>query len=360
MSSGDDRFDGMLLALAQQTGGIEPLLEAIFGFLGRKTDFYKFHKDPKVAEDLVVKVFRSHQDRALQKERHAEEERAKLKAKEALIKQRQEAEKRKRDEEAEQRALRAKEEAARARQAAASKTKTAAASSPTTVQKQADFGIEEIESDEEEEEEVENNTAEAMPDATRAEGDSKAEPADGEDESANTESKGQTPNAGNGGSGPGYTWTQTLADLEVQVPVLPGTRGRQLNIDIARAHLIVGVKGEEPIIDGKFFAEVNASEAYWVLDEGTVIITLEKANKMEWWDCLITGHPTIDTSKVEPENSKLSDLDGDTRGVVEKMMYDQRQKAAGLPTSEEQEKQRIMEQFMAAHPEMDFSQAKIQ
>ncbi|KAL3658257.1 hypothetical protein V7S43_016647 [Phytophthora oleae] len=304
-----DRFDSMLLTIAQSQRGIEPLLDTVFSFLRRKTDFFT-GAEPKVIEDTILKSVRKQ---------------AALAEKQQFHKKQQEDEKRR------------KQEAARkAAELEKKQKKEEKANDPPR--------FEEILDDDETE------AKKVTPDQA------KASAAANEDEEGDNE----PPPAGNGGQTDKYEWTQTLQEAQVTFKVPGGTKSRQVDVEIRAGKLRVGLRGGETFVDGSLYNKVKVDDSFWTLEDGNrICIYLQKDNQMEWWKTIIQGDAEIDTQKVQPENSKLDDLDSDTRQTVEKMMFDQRQKAMGLPTSDDMQKQEVLQKFMAQHPEMDFSKAKI-
>uniref|UniRef100_A0A7S0P324 Nuclear migration protein nudC n=1 Tax=Calcidiscus leptoporus TaxID=127549 RepID=A0A7S0P324_9EUKA len=318
----DERFDGMYMQLASQMGGLDPLLDSFFGFLRRKTDFFTNAATPEAAQESVLKAFQKNKDRSLE---DAREKAAKEK-------------KRKADEEKRRARLKAEKEAKQQR-AEESRVEEAPAPAPPPAKA--------------EEEGEASGEASSAPSADSAAA-----------ESEEGEGKGLVP-VKNGAILDNYSWTQTLQDLQVIVAIPKGTRTKFLDVQILKQWLKVQVKGSDAVIEGELHKPIKMEDSTWSVEDNPVddnrllTISLSKANQMEWWNCVIAGDPEINTQKVEPENSKLSDLDGETRQTVEKMMYDQRQKAAGLPTADEQSKQDMLKKFMEQHPEMDFSKAKI-
>jgi len=167
------------------------------------------------------------------------------------------------------------------------------------------------------------------------------------------------PSVGNGSKTDLYSWTQTLAEVDTRIPVPPGTSSKQLVVEMKTNTLKVVVKGQV-LINDSWNHPIKAEDCMWTLDDKKLIIlTIYKKNAMEWWGKLLANEPEIDTQKIVPENSKVEDLDAETQTMVRKMQEDQRRKMMGLPSLEEEQKKDSLKKFMAQHPEMDFSNAKI-
>ncbi len=315
MGDREERLDGVLMGMAQQCeGGVPEMLDLIFGFLARKTDFYTGGKEGE-AEQMMMDRFRKHQDVA---KKAAEDKRRRMEEMNRKQKERAEREKAKEEEEMKKKVMKQEEQ---------------------------DSSIQEV-TDEQAEEFMKG--AEVNKDSE-----------DNKDKKEEKDKK-KKPNAGNGDDLDNYSWTQKLEEVEVRVKLPFPCKGRDLQVDMAKKKIMVKVKGQEKaLLEGELLKEIKLEESTWVLeDKKSVLVNMEKVNKMEWWDKLVTTDEPINTQEVQPENSKLSDLDGETRSMVEKMMFDQRQKEMGLPTSDEQKKQDMLGKFMKAHPEMDFSKCK--
>jgi len=322
MSDGEE-FDGMFMQVAERRRGIEPLFDSFFGFLRRRTDY--FTAGAGKADETMQAAFKKHLALAEQQ---------------AAIKKKEEDDKKKRAEKI--------------------ASKKAAADAAKKEQEKA----EKVEAGEDEVEEIVTAGAKEAIEEEEEKGAS-PEAAEGEDGNDSDDDPNKLkPNQGNGADMDKYNWVQTLEEVTMYVPVPGSTTGKNVVCDIQAEHIKIGIKGGETILDASLHKRVDTEECYWTLDAGadgkTIEILLQKTNKMEWWNCIAEGETEINTKKVSPENSKLSDLkDDETRQMVEKMMYDQRQKSMGLPTSEEQSKNDVLSKFMTQHPEMDFSQAKM-
>ena len=162
-----------------------------------------------------------------------------------------------------------------------------------------------------------------------------------------------------------YSWGQMdIMEISINVPLTKEIRSKDMDIVYDDKHLKVGIKGKEPIINGELFGAIDSESLIWTIDENNkgeknLIITFEK-REQTWWESIIKGDKVkVDTGKISPEASNLSDIkDPELKAQVEKMMFDTRQKQMGKPTSDILQKCPQIEDFMKAHPEMDFSHAK--
>lgn len=297
----DERYDGIMVKMIEDCKGYEGFFDLVFSMLRRKTDFFT---NPQVAEKIIAETGKRHigmfMNENKKKETKEMSRRERRKQKETEIN-----EKRKK----------AQEEVNNRRKAEKEAKELAAA-----------------------QEERKNN-----PNLPEFKVTGKAKPNDAN--GANTEN---------------YTWGQTLETVDIMIPVAKGTRVKDLEIVLGVTKVRVAMKdGTKVFLDGDWEENINSEDSFWTMEteEGRKVISMsltKKPNQDKWWESLLKGGFKIDTGKVNPEPSKLSDLDGDMRGEVEKMMFDMRQKQMGKPSSEELKKKDMLDKIMKANPNLKF------
>ena len=124
----------------------------------------------------------------------------------------------------------------------------------------------------------------------------------------------------------------------------------------------VQIKGvSTPILEGEFPERINEEESIWTLEPMVnnvriVKLWIQKKEKSRWERAIKEG------PKIEPlpdEVAEIEPLSDETRREVDKFDYSfGTYRTQGLPVVDERRKLEMLEKFMRAHPEMDFSNVK--
>lgn len=373
----EEKYDTALLGILQNEGKIETFLDAILGFLYRRTDFYRIMKSkndklgfpPGVALRMMASIHKKYEDMAAAAEK-------------AIEKQRQQMERKKTEKNAE---LNKKDttpvsETSKTTQKEKSvnvmetenKTneKTDKSNIATTKTDLSDIKGDKVNSENINSEKVEHKTVEDSLvvkmethelDSKMAEGDTGNE---GKTKEANTDKKTKTaidprtgkededpeltrqqkvfqddPESYNGARREHYRWAQSINDLDLRVNVPSHIKkGRDVKVDTNNKHVKVEFKDTsgslvQPV-NGDLTWEVHKDETVWSLVPGDHIhINFEKKEE-RWWEACFTDEPKINVRKIDASRP-MSDLDQEAQAKIEEMMYNDRQKKLGLPQTHE-------------------------
>ena len=79
----------------------------------------------------------------------------------------------------------------------------------------------------------------------------------------------------------------------------------KLDIKITPNHLTVGLIDFPPYLSEDLTKTVKASESLWQLDDGEIVITLEKTIKADTWTSVFKGHNEINEFQKEEMQKKM-------------------------------------------------------
>ncbi|NXP48151.1 NUDC3 protein, partial [Heliornis fulica] len=312
-----DMYDQALLGILQHVGNVEEFLRVLFGFLYRKTDFYRLLLrpgdrlgfPPGAAQALALQAFKFFERMARQDD---EKRRQELEAK-----------------------LRKKEE----EEEAAERVKLYPAAQEVEVETTAEL----VPAPDAEGSAGTQESAVAQYTATSpvsAEPLGAAAPAEPQPAELPTrQEQFQTnPDSYNGAVRENYAWSQDYSDLEIKVPVPKHiVKGKQVSVDISSSTIRVAVlegNSQRVLMEGKLTHKINTESSLWSLEPGKcVLISLNKGDEY-WWNAILEGEEQIDIDKINKERS-MATVDEEEHAVLDRLTFDYHQKLQGKPQSHE-------------------------
>ncbi|KAM6040671.1 nudC domain-containing protein 3 [Chlamydotis macqueenii] len=313
-----DMYDQALLGILQHVGNVEEFLRVLFGFLYRKTDFYRLLLrpgdrlgfPPGAAQAMALQAFKVFERMARQddEKRHRELE-AKL-----------------RKEEEEEEAAAAAERVNLPPAAQEVEVETTAEPSPAPDAEGA-AGMQDSA--------VAQDAAPGPVEPPGAAAPAEPWPA----ELPTRQEQFQTnPDSYNGAVRENYAWSQDYSDLEIKVPVPKHiVKGKQVAVDISSSTIRVAVlegSSQRVLMEGKLTHKINTESSLWSLEPGKcVLINLSKGDEY-WWNAILEGEEQIDIDKINKERS-MATVDEEEHAVLDRLTFDYHQKLQGKPQSHE-------------------------
>ncbi|XP_029025102.1 nudC domain-containing protein 3 [Betta splendens] len=146
------------------------------------------------------------------------------------------------------------------------------------------------------------------------------------------------PDSYNGAVRDTYSWSQDYTDVEVRVFV-PSTvvKGRQVSVALQTSSVRVSVREaakEKTLLEGEFTHKINTENSLWSLEPGKcVVLSLSKSSEV-WWDAILKGEKAIDINQINRERNMAS-VDDEEHAVLDRLTFDYHQKLQGKPQSHE-------------------------
>ncbi|EER01247.1 MYND finger domain protein, putative [Perkinsus marinus ATCC 50983] len=85
----------------------------------------------------------------------------------------------------------------------------------------------------------------------------------------------------------GYTFRQTKDEVEIDIPLANGVSKRDIKVTIKPKFISVHVNNMPVAIEGPLWGHVDTDGSGWMIDDGALIITMEKEKENQWWEDLV-------------------------------------------------------------------------